>query len=72
MKITAKKEATILFGEIRPGEVFKHGLHYGIKIHSLTGEDETEVDAIDLADGTHLYISKYEKVTRVEAELIIA
>ena len=72
MKITSKKEATILFKDIRPGEVFKYGPNYGIKIHPLTDEDESQVDAINLMDGTPLYISVYERVSQIETELIVS
>lgn len=73
MKISTRRSANdVRLKELQPGEIFRYGQAYGMRIRELMNEEETPVCAIDLADGFPLYIGLSEIITRIDAELMVS
>lgn len=72
MKISTRTSANdVCLGNLQPGEVFRYGPAYGMRIRELVNEEGDSVCAIDLTDGFPMFIELSEVVTRIDVELMI-
>ena len=64
--------SSVAFYKIKEGDIFSFDNEFYIKIHSIKTDDDDEINAVNLKDGTSEYYHKDEVVTNCpSAKLII-